>query len=84
MQMNSFNRFSLNKTQIWSPYFKIGRTNLSNKSGWSFIDTFVNLYKYLFSLNMAFKALPDNVICASEKEPPTVKTMPKYDNVFTI
>ena len=34
---------------------------------------------------MAFKALPDNVISASEKEPPTEKKiMPKYDNVFTI
>ena len=33
---------------------------------------------------MAFKALPDNVFCASEKEPLTVKAMPKYENVFTI
>ena len=29
---------------------------------------------------MAFKALPDNVFCASEKEPPTVKTMPNMRN----
>ena len=44
----------------------------------------MNLKIYLFNLNMAFCACPAKVSCASENEPPGVKTMPKYLKLLTI
>ena len=62
----------------------MGRTSLSNKSTECLTDTFVNRYKYLFNLKIAFKDCPARVNWASEKEPPVVKKIPKYINLFII
>ena len=42
------------------------------------------IYIYLFNLNIAFCACPAKVLCASENEPPAVKTIPKYFNFLTM
>ena len=44
----------------------------------------MNLYMYLFNLEIAFCACPANVLCVSENEPSVVKTIPKYLKRLTI
>ena len=46
--------------------------------------TNIVIYKYLLVLNIAFRACPDNVFCASENEPPAVKMIPRYLKFLTI
>ena len=44
----------------------------------------VNLYKYLFSAEIAFDACPASVRCVSLHDPPEVNTTPRYENLETI
>ena len=50
------------------PYVNIGKISLSNNPNICETEKSVNLLTYDFSLNIAFKAWPDRVSCATSRK----------------